>query len=409
MIYDRLYGLVEVDPSSIQADDNGDPIPQELELMRVGDWKNSNKGPFQITADDIKEYAQNGNSGVRKDVPIDVEHRTDPVFGKRAVGWLKAGEFRASDDGKLFGMADWTKTRRLTLLKEKAFKYFSPEFAHRGYRDPEGKLSVNRNVLVGGALTNRPLFKDLTAVMADDGQIVMYAHEGESMTLDEIRKKAVADLTADDKKTLSDNKDKLSDAELTAYGLKEAAKPVVTPPIGADPTVVKPVEKPVTAKPVAVKANDDGTVVISADDLEALKLQAERGDKAFERMQLMKASETVEKWISASDEGSKFKPGGKNKIIEFYNGLTEAQQAVFASDIVGNIQTTNLVGGSVGEETVEIAAADQAADALEAKATAILASDEGKGMKYSDALRLARDQNPDLASAYKNGNKVEVK
>jgi phage I-like protein len=63
----------------------------------------------------------------------------------------------------LWAGVKWTD-EGVQLLEQRAFKYFSPEF-YEMYEDPETRKKYS-HVLVGGALTNKPYFKELEAVVA---------------------------------------------------------------------------------------------------------------------------------------------------------------------------------------------------------------------------------------------------
>jgi len=60
----------------------------------------------------------------------------------------------------LKGLVEWTQTAA-EKIKEKAFKYFSPEFRDT-WTDEHG--TKHNNVLFGGGITNRPFLKDLLPI-----------------------------------------------------------------------------------------------------------------------------------------------------------------------------------------------------------------------------------------------------
>ncbi len=85
-------------------------------------------------------------------IPIDAEHESK-LSG--ATGYYR--ELRVGNSGEVEARLELTP-RGETLLKTKQMRYFSPEF-FRKWEDPASGESYE-NVLVGGALTSRPFFKD---------------------------------------------------------------------------------------------------------------------------------------------------------------------------------------------------------------------------------------------------------
>lgn len=405
----RLHSFVEVQAS----DQLVAGVPTEIEILQAGDWDAPNHGKMDITAQRLDEIVEHFNAGVRKGVPIDVEHKTD----NGAVGWVKS-LVRAGDSLK--ANIEWTK-HGVQLLADKTFKFISPEFALDGYKDPEGKLDVRGNVLIGAALTNRPLFKNLKPIVASDGgrgngdsgtKNIIYAEEGDHMQLDDIRKKPVADLTAEEKTFLSEHKAELTDAEQTAYGLKEQ---VATPPADANGgaaaggaagdntngngAATPPIEAAAGTPAAAVAASEKGKegdlVTISASELDALKKGAELGKMAHATLEHKQASDLVNGLVF---NDHKFKPAGENAITEFYLSLDTKQREVFSKDVIGNIQANDTVLGDEKGAT-DKGALTGAAAMLEAKTQEIMASEK---VNYSTALKKASEQNPDLAKQYES-------
>lgn len=403
----KFYGFLEVDPNSVKADDAGNVVPTEIEILQTGDWNTPNHGRFSVSASDLDEYVNNFNSGVRKGVPIDLEHKTDGG----AVGWVKS---LARKGESLFANVEWTKAGA-QLIGDRAYRFFSPEFAPSGYKDPEGKLAADRNVLLGGALTNRPLFKNLQAISANDKSTsgltgskeayIIYAEEGEKkLQLDEIRKLDPAALTDEQKSFLETHKAELSLAEVKAFSLEANAEAVAK--AAADKEAVDAKAKADADAAVAaeaakeaelVAASEKGTVSISASDLANLKKAANQGKMAYAELESVKASDKVKSWISASD-GSKFKPGAVDAVSSFYLGLTDAQRTTFEKDVVENIATTGVVtAGEIGAtDTGELG---NAGATLDAKAEEIVKASDGS-IKYAQALKKARMDNPQLSKAY---------
>jgi phage I-like protein len=112
-------------------------------------------GKIKMDRERAERMAANVGANVRgQDLDIDYDHK---ALRGDAAGWVKKAEAR--DDG-LYIFVEWTK-EALTKLKEKAYRYFSPEYVDK-WKHPDGR--VFRDVLFGGALTNRPFLKGILPI-----------------------------------------------------------------------------------------------------------------------------------------------------------------------------------------------------------------------------------------------------
>ena len=182
----------------------------EIEVLATGKWEHPYYGTIEITEDDVDNFIQNFDDKTRKvDIAVDQEHK--PSEG--AAGWFKSLK-KVVQDGKsiLKASIEWTGLGK-QLLKDGVFKYFSPEF-ETDYEDQETHDKFP-NVLLGGALTNRPYFKSLAPVQLSENLFAGYkpvftytqsSKKGGSemkFTLKELKAK----LEADAKFTLPDDAD----------------------------------------------------------------------------------------------------------------------------------------------------------------------------------------------------------
>jgi hypothetical protein len=126
-----------------------------LHAMAPGKYHHPKYGELDLGLEKIKAYADSVNNNVRGiELDIDYDHKEDATKGREAAGWVKKAEVR--NDG-LWLFVEWTKTA-FEKIKEKAYKYFSPEFASE-WQDPKGVTYTD--VLFGGGITNRPYLKNL--------------------------------------------------------------------------------------------------------------------------------------------------------------------------------------------------------------------------------------------------------
>lgn len=391
-------GVVKADDAELQnVVLDADGVPEEIEILQPGAWDTPGHGEFEVTNNDLEQYVSNFNAGVRKGVPIDLEHKTDGG----AVGWVKELAVKA---GSLWGKVEWN-TQGKTLLQDKAYKYFSPEFAPKGYKDPEGKGEFD-NVLIGGALTNRPLFKALKPVVANDeggkpdsqktissltsssGKHIIYAEEEASVNIEDVRKKSPADLTEDEKNFLVEHKSELSDTEVQTFGLQD--QPVEGGKEGeAIVEPAKPAETP--AEPVAADDKTKGGVVISADEHAALVRMANEGAEARRMLAQKEASDKVDEHVKRGA----IKASQAEQAIDFLMASDSKSVKKF-EEFLKELPSNDLV--TAGEMGDSAAIDAKKADSLDAKAQEIMAAD--KTIEYSVALKMAASQEPHLAKTY---------
>ncbi len=129
----------------------------KVQILRTWKFKHPQYWEFEITKNDLKEFKANFDAKVRGvDLAVDENHDGD----HKAVGWYKEV---LQEWEKLFAVIEWTK-EGLQLLKEKVYKYFSPEL-YFDFQDEESGESI-KNLLIGWGITNRPFFKNMEALAA---------------------------------------------------------------------------------------------------------------------------------------------------------------------------------------------------------------------------------------------------
>lgn len=162
-----------VPPFAITLAEQG---PERIQLFRVGSFHHPEHGQFKITPQLLAELKKNFEAKVRGiDIAIDYRHENEDI----AAGWIKNLELT---DEALFAEVDWTpKGKQVTSDKE--FRYISPEFTFE-YQDNE-TLKKHGPVLLGAALTNRPVIKRMEPVALSEGD---YQPKGDAMSPEEMMK-----------------------------------------------------------------------------------------------------------------------------------------------------------------------------------------------------------------------------
>jgi len=176
----KLFSRIEM--GKVFADKK--PV-SEIEVLTEGYWEHPEYGEIEITPEDIDKFVQNFNDKTRKiDIAVDQEHK--PELG--AAGWFKELK-KVVENGvtKLKAKVEWT-AMGMDLVSKGIYRYFSPEFDFE-YEDYETHDKF-ANVLLGGALTNRPYFKSLAPVQLSENMFIKLKDKGGENIMNEEEKKA---------------------------------------------------------------------------------------------------------------------------------------------------------------------------------------------------------------------------
>jgi hypothetical protein len=355
-------------------------IPKDIEILQEGDWNHPSYGLIKITKEDLSDFVKNFDAKIRNDLPINVEHNNTDG----AVGWFRKLIVRGNS---LWAKVEWTVKGR-QLLKEKIFKYFSPEF-YSTYEDPESR-KIYKNVLVGGAITNTPYFKGLKAIVFSESAIK------DMDKLEKILAKEIKDLTDEDKKELKTNKEKLTDEqrekfkqvfeeeaeekkeEITEEEIKEEKKEEGVQGGGSE-------EK---------KEASEGVIQMSEAKLKILERNAEEGVKAMAELRRQKANSFVESMtFSEKNQIGLILPKSKDKVVNFLLSLSSDQAEEF-KEILGELpKPKSGMFNEIGKEEagIEGNAANKVNKLVEAKM-----KDNDK-LTYREALDVVLAENAGLA------------
>jgi hypothetical protein len=150
----RQYGIW-VDLDGLQFSDGSNET--WIQAFTEGKYNHPLFGEINFDEEKLKGFADSVKKGVRGVQPdIDYDHK---MFSGEAAGWIKDAKY---EKGKgLSVQVDWTPKAK-EAIANKSYKYFSPEFADE-WEHPKTQ-KVHKNVMFGGALTNRPFLKDILPV-----------------------------------------------------------------------------------------------------------------------------------------------------------------------------------------------------------------------------------------------------
>lgn len=408
MLSEKYIGVFPLEFSVGKKNADDGEIPDTIQIIPIGQWDHDLYGPIMITATDIKEFAQNFNAGVRKGVFITAGHEGFEELP--AMGWITKVEAR---DTGLWGQVEWNDAG-VNILSDKQFKFFSPEF-YRDYEDPQTH-QLYRNVLIGGALTKSPYFKELQAIVFSEPKLKKsFNTKNNEMNLKDILAKKMEALSAEEQQFLREHKTELTEEQKTAYTSivdvetaeqKEAREKKE----GEDKKAAD--DKAAADANVAAGLNPDGTAKVAANDGKAgkmiqmseaeatqLRKMADEGSQAFAKLEASELTVVVKSMIfSETNKAGKVLPKGEAKLRAFMGKLDKAQRAAF-SEILADV----IISEKFSEVGKGTGAADGTAQAeVEAKITLKMSEAEkaGKPMKYSEALKLVMSENDGLEKRY---------
>jgi len=149
--------LYLVDLNNVQLSEDEASTSVWIHALPMGEYTHPVYGKLDMGVSRIKGYAESVKTKVRGiDPSINWSHGDGTGEGE-AAGWVKDAEARP--DG-LWLFVDFVKDA-YKAIKDKKWRYFSAEYTD-SWKDPNG--NEHKDVLVGGALTNRPYMKNLLPI-----------------------------------------------------------------------------------------------------------------------------------------------------------------------------------------------------------------------------------------------------
>lgn len=378
----------------------GVAIPDEIHIVPTGKWDHPVYGEMEITSDDIAEFHRNFKDGVRLDLRITAGHDNGMSGGELpAIGWFK--ELYDRGVNGLWAYVEWTDEGK-KLLSDRAFKYFSPEF-FQVYQDPETG-EKRENVLVGGALTNSPYFKELTPVVAFSEPSIMKQFNSQTMDIKDILAKKPEELSAEEKAFLVEHKAELTDEQKTAFesvipaegGEDEGGEGTGDGAGDGDGNGEGAAPAPLTAS----ETNRGGkTISMSEAEVSALKKAANDGAMAFAEVEKMKLNAEVEKLtFSESNKEGRILPKQKEAVVAFMFSLNTKQRDQFRN-IISTLPTKQIFGELGDGGSTNATTLDGVAKEVKDAANAEIKASEGK-LDYASAVQKVFAEKPDLKRRY---------
>ena len=393
---DVMTSVHEIKASA--EDTDGDGLPTRMMLLRQGVFNTSKYGEVPLSASDLQEMADNFHNGIgmagdgSTGIPVDYAHHSH----LNAAAWIKDVAVEDGETGKeLWATSiEWSGSGK-KAIQDKEYKCLSSDFypaAFGQWVDAESGVSA-KNVIVGAALTNRPMFSGNTPVVqasdARDGerQIVKYviADEKEnSMNIDHLRVKAADDVTGAEQRFLQAHASELSAEERQKFEIVDVQ--------ASDEN-----KQPTKVEASSIKGNE-GLVAIEASEIKSMRDQITGLQASEEARTKATLAGEVDKAIARGAIKADRKDSWVNRLV----ASSEADRTELLADL--NALADNPVlakeQGSANGDSDEQGGADARAQ-LMAHATDLMKTSarEGKAISIIEATALAKEQHPELVEA----------
>jgi hypothetical protein len=189
------YALIEGFKSDIEF--GGDPV--WLEALPARLYKTPQYGEVPVTVEKLQRMVDGFKKRIRgQDIAVNFDHGADKAKGNKAAGWYKDFAIKPSSSDpnrmSLYAAVDFTDTAQAEVNAGE-WKYFSMEWDDL-WMDNTG--AKHEDVIMGGALTNRPVAKDMAALPVNFS-------ESQWNELDEDTQKEFAVLTSAQRGSLPDS------------------------------------------------------------------------------------------------------------------------------------------------------------------------------------------------------------
>lgn len=371
-----------------------------IQAFPEGTYQHPLYGEMKFDESRLKEFAASVAQKVRgTDPDIDYDHK---LHTGEAAGWVKEAEYRPGQG--LHIKVEWTQKAK-EAIRNKEYRYFSPEFMDEWEHPKTGK--THKNVLNGGALTNRPFLKDilpvnLSELMLDEQKPAPAppSNEGDLMDPKELRK--ALGLAED-----------ASDAEVTAKltelrGLQTALSTLPNP---TPPAPTPPKEDPKPTDPPKITATVPELLAQLSDvnaDHPAIKMLStimEQQRTTIDAQQKALREIEVEQMLADLDRGKKFAvpPAVKDQLKEILlrsnKELGEQVYEAYKKTLELGVVDLNEYGWQRKGEAVN------PATALNAEVAKLMEAD--KNLQYADAYRQIAGMRPDLVQAVRQESYIK--
>jgi phage I-like protein len=369
-----------VDLAGVKFDDSETTWIQAIPL---GTYQHPVHGEIEITPERAAAFADSVKLNVRsQDLDIDYDHKEKTG---EAAGWVKDAEARA--DGTWL-QVEWTKSA-LAKLKEKAYRYFSPEFMDE-WVHPKTQVK-HKDVVFGGALTNRPFLKGIQPINLSEvfEEASTKSTEGGKTVMTEEQRKALA------------KKFKLSEDATEADILKALETFEVPEPPKVDPPKPDPEPTQLSEDEKAIKKLAESNPLL-AKLVEKVEETTKSLSETQAALRLSETNATVHKLEEkANAQNVTIPPAMReelvNALVDAPKKLHETIYKTFESILDGKLVSLKEVGSSrrPGTHTEDSPNAKLMSEVNKLR-------EADKELSFSEAMRQVAAQNPELYEEYRD-------
>jgi hypothetical protein len=155
--------MLETAVVDVPALDGGNEV--WIEVLPARTFFTPQYGPVEVTKNKLLRFIKNFNDRVRgQDIATDYDHGADRSKGNQASGWFKELTLKPSSSDptlpSLFARVELTDDAAREV-KAKKYRYFSLEWLDEWMNNDGAKYE---DVIIGGALTNRPVAKNILPI-----------------------------------------------------------------------------------------------------------------------------------------------------------------------------------------------------------------------------------------------------
>lgn len=355
-----------------------------IQALPLGKWNHPLYGEIEITPERVAHFSDNVKNNVRTaQLDIDYDHK---AYNGEAAGWVSTADARP--DG-LWVLVEWTETA-FKKLKEKAYKYFSPEFADEWTHPATNKTFTD--VMFGGGITNRPFLKgilpiNLSEAFAEGGatsnggkemtpeQLAALAKQlglPDGASVDEVLAAAAEKLEPDDEDDDEDAGDENED---------EGGTETLTEQLPED---------------LKKLAESNPTIKRLAEIIETQGAQIAKATKSLKETAVSTQVKTFSE--KAKEKGYLIPPVTTNKLSEILMTLSE-KTATDVAKLFGDVLEVGLV--QLGEKGYQRTDGTKTATQLFTEAVAS-AQGTDKALSYAEAVNQVASKDPELFNNYRS-------
>jgi hypothetical protein len=388
-----------IDLDTIKAAKKGE-LPTEIPVLPKGEFMTQPYGNMVLDDNIFDQMISNFNKGVRRAVPLDVDHAWENT---RAAGWIT--ELKNTNNG-LVASVEYTPFGE-ELVKGREYRMISAEWSF-DYVDPQHSTH-HGIVLIAATLTNRPLMQSMPTITASDKNltkgndimILFNQNDETTMNIQDILAKNPADRTEDEVKFLQEKAEELTDEQKTQLE-KEGEDSNDESESAEDNSDSKGEgdgedssegeesedgEESEEGEEDTTASEDDKEITIKASELARFqKMEAE----AKEATEVKKATEFAQPFM-ASSTGGKVLPKAKDALLELSRSLSADQKDLLSK--VLKATADQKITSAKGEDDTAGATASQKYNELVSKYMS-------KGLTGSQANTKVRKEHKEVYANY---------